>query len=179
MNPARIFLTGEPGCGKTTAIIRITELLVGQGMKVGGIISGEICRSGVRVGFKLEDIMTHETGILAHMDQAEGPRIGKYRVNLSDIERIGASAIDRAIRGADVIVVDEIGPMELNSNPFIMAVKTALSSTRPFLATIHKRASHNLVTAIKSNSQYAILDVNLHNRNQMPQQIARMIELQE
>jgi nucleoside-triphosphatase len=122
MDPPRIFLTGEPGCGKTSAILRTTELLLSQGKKVGGVISGEIRQGGIRLGFRIEDMMTHESGILAHANQTEGPRIGKYRVNLSDIERIGASAIDRATRVADVVVVDEIGPMELYSKPFVIAV---------------------------------------------------------
>lgn len=123
--------------------------------------------------------MTHETGILAHTNQVEGPRIGKYRVNLAEIERVGASAIDRATRIADIIVVDEIGPMELNSKPFIRAVETALNSTKPFLGTIHKRASHDLVTTIKSDPRYVILEVDQRNRNEMPQKIADMIERQE
>lgn len=69
-----VFLTGEPGCGKTTAIKRTCEILQMK-MKIGGVVSGEIREGGVRVGFSLEDIMTHEKGILAHINQGEGPRV--------------------------------------------------------------------------------------------------------
>ena len=171
MPPLRVFLTGEPGCGKTTVIRRIANDLDGQGMKAGGIISGEIRAGAVRVGFSLEDLLTHETGTLAHVNLGDGPRVGKYRVNLSDIEHVGAGAIQRAIAKADVIIIDELGPMELHSAPFIAAVETALRSPKHLIATIHKRASHRLVTEIKSNPNYQIIEVMVNNREQMPSKI--------
>ncbi len=178
MAPHRVFLTGEPGCGKTTAVKKACEILRSHGKKLGGILSGEIRERGMRIGFTLEDIFTHETGILAHINQNEGPRVGKYRVNLEDIQRISAVAIRRAIVQADVIIVDELGPMELNSMPFILAVEMALASTNHFVGTIHKRASHHLVAAIRSNPSYQILEVTQQNRNEIPTTIAQKITSQ-
>jgi nucleoside-triphosphatase len=175
MPPLRLFLTGEPACGKTTVIRRIVNILASQGMKVGGIISGEIRPGAVRVGFSLEDVLTHETGTLAHVNLSDGPRVGKYRVNLSDIERVGAGAIQRAIADADVIIIDELGPMELHSEPFIAAVEMALRSPKHLIGTIHKRASHRLVTAIKSNPNYQVIEVTVNNREQMPSKILEQV----
>lgn len=175
MVPHRVFLTGEPGCGKTTAVKKACAILQSHGKKLGGILSGEIREQGMRIGFTLEDILTHETGILAHINQNEGPRVGKYRVNLEDIQRIGVVAIRRAIAQADAIIVDELGPMELNSMPFILAVEMALASTSHFVGTIHKRASHYLVAAIRSNPSYQILEVTQQNRNEIPTTIAQKI----
>ena len=144
-------------------------------MKPGGMISSEIRRSGLRIGFSLEDLMTQERGILAHIDQKEGPRIGKYRVNLPDIQRVGVTAIRRAITDADVVIVDELGPMELHSMSFILAVEMALASPTHFVGTIHKRASHHLVTAIKSNSNYEIIEVTQQNREEMASKIVERL----
>jgi len=176
MPASRIFLTGEPGCGKTTAIKKISETLTSHGRKVGGIISREIRERSVRVGFNLEDLSTHETGILAHVSQNDGPTVGKYRVNMADIQRVGVSAIKRAIVDADVILVDELGPMELNSMPFILAVKMALATPKHFVGTIHKRASHYLIGAIKSNSAYQIHEVTPSNRNELAMSVTKKIE---
>ena len=178
MPPCRIFLTGEPGCGKTTAIKKICEMLTARGRKVGGIVSGEIRERGVRAGFSLEDLSTHETGTLAHVSQRDGPPVGKYRVNLADIQRIAVTAIKRAIAEDDVIIVDELGPMELNSMPFILAVEMALATQKHFVGTIHKRASHYLIAAIKSNPAYQILEVTLNNRNELPNTVTQKIESQ-
>lgn len=172
MSAHRVFLTGDPGCGKTTAVRNICHVITKRGVKPGGMISGEIREHGLRVGFSLEDLLTHEKGTLAHVNQPEGPQVGKYRVNLADVQRIGVASIRGAITEADVIVVDELGPMELHSMPFILAVEIALASKKHFLGTIHKRASHYLVGAIKSNPAYRILELTNQNRNEIPSTIA-------
>jgi nucleoside-triphosphatase len=139
------------------------------------MISGEIRREGVRIGFSLEDLITHQTGTLAHVEQQDGPRVGKYRVNLSDIQRIGVTAIQRALAEACVVIVDELGPMELHSTSFIQAVEEALASPRALVGTIHKRATHSLVTAIKSNPDYQTVEVTLDNRSRLPNEIVEQL----
>ena len=136
------------------------------------MLSGEICEAGVRVGFSFEDLVTHEMGTLAHVDLQEGLRVGKYRVNLYDIERIGVGFIERAVRDSEVIVVDELGPMELFSIPLVQAVERALASQKHFLGTIHKRASHTLTSSIRSSSKFTILEITPENRDRMPTEIA-------
>ena len=131
-------------------------------------MSGEIRENDVRVGFSLEDVLTHATGILAHVNQRAGPRIGKYRVNLEDLANVGVTAIERAINEADVIVIDELGPMELNSDVFITTVQDALVAPKHLLGTIHKRASHSLVIEIKSNPTFQIVEVTPDNRDRIP-----------
>jgi nucleoside-triphosphatase len=153
-------------------------MLMASGRKVGGFVSGEIRDRGVREGFSLEDLSTHETGTLAHISQRDGPAVGKYRVNLADVQRIAVTAIKRAIAEADVVIVDELGPMELNSMPFIVAVEMALATQKHFVGTIHKRASHYLIAAIKSNPAYQILEVTLNNRNELPKTVTERIESQ-
>jgi len=167
----RIFLTGEPGCGKTTVIEHLCQRLEHLGTQPAGMISREIRVRESRVGFRLMDIRTHESGILAHVDQKAGPRIGRYRVNLMDLEQIGAQSILRAIQNSAVIIIDEIGPMELTSQLFVHAVKAALTSPKPIVGTIHKRATHSLVTDIKSNPANNIVEVNNENRDQLPNTI--------
>jgi nucleoside-triphosphatase len=176
MRPCRIFLTGEPGCGKTTVIRKIHEMLTARGMKAAGIASGEIREHGTRVGFTLEDLSSHETGILAHVALKEGPALGKYHVNLNDIERIAVAAIKCAIARADVIIVDEVGPMELNSRQFVLAIQSALIAPKHFVGTIHKRASHPLIAEIKSTPTYQILEVTSNNRDALPRAIIERIE---
>jgi len=176
MKPCRVFLTGQPGSGKTTAITKAAELLRVQGFKIAGIVTNEIRENGVRVGFSIEDLITKRTGTLAHVQQMEGPRVGKYRVNLSDIQRVAVESIRRAITESDVIVVDELGPMELNSEPFIQEVQTALAAPKHFVGTIHRHASHPLVRGIKSNLNYQILEVTMENRNRIPRSVVEKVQ---
>ena len=112
------FLTGRPGIGKTTVLLRIVEELKKRDLKIGGLISQEIRRAGTRVGFKIIDLDSGREGWLAHVRQPVGPKVGKYRVCMKDLESIGVDAILRALREADIVVIDEIGPMELFSQLF-------------------------------------------------------------
>jgi len=170
----RIFLTGPPGIGKTTVIREIERQLRTHGIRVGGIISTEIRDSRGRLGFQLEDICTHTVGTLAHVSEKQNgaPTVGKYHVNLFDIERIGASAIRGAVDNADVVIIDEIGPMELKSREFILAVEFALDSRKSLIATLHRKSTHPLVNAIRSNPNCQTREVNMQNRDKIPSEIA-------
>ena len=144
---------------------------------MGGIITSEIRDSRGRLGFQIEDISTHKVGTLAHMYETSGeaPSVGKYHVNLLNLETVGVAAITNAVCTADVIIIDEIGPMELKSREFIMAVELAVSSQKYLIGTIHRMSTHPLVTAIRSNLDSQILEVTLHNRDTIPSEVAAAV----
>jgi nucleoside-triphosphatase len=162
-----ILITGQPSIGKTTILLRTVDALKIKGYKIGGMISREIREGGTRVGFEIVDLETGQRGWLAHVNQPAGPKISKYRVNLTDLDTIGASSILNAVADADVIVVDEIGPMELFSPTFKDAVSRAIESEKPVLGTIHYRARDSLITAIKVREDAEILEVTRENREHL------------
>jgi len=168
MGSARaVFLTGRPGIGKTTVLMKVVEALRREGLKVGGMVSREVRERGVRVGFEVIDLATGQKGWLAHVRQPEGPRLGKYRVNLKDLEEVGVRAIERAVEEADVVVIDEVGPMELFSGRFVDAVRRALRSGKPVLGTIHMRARGPLLDEIRHGGLAEVITVSLRNRDSL------------
>jgi nucleoside-triphosphatase len=96
-------------------------------------------------------------------------------VNLHDLDNIGVRAIHRSVDASDVVVIDEIGPMELHSDRFIQAVRAAVSSPKHVLATIHKRTKHPFVMALKSNPGFTIFEVTVENREELPLRIVEKI----
>ena len=114
--PNNFLITGRPGSGKTSAIEGTVELLRGRGFKPGGVYCPEIRERGARLGFKMIDLMTGEERTLAHVNQPVGPQVSKYRVNVENVDAISELAIGRALREADFTVIDEIAPMEINSD---------------------------------------------------------------
>ena len=157
-------ITGMPGTGKTTTIMRVTEVLKARGIKIGGMTTKEQREGEARVGFLIQDVFTGKQGWLAHVNQPNGPRIGKYGVNLRDLEDTGAKAIRDAARTADIIIIDEIGPMELHSQAFKLSVKEAMDSGKPVIATIHHRAADTFMKTIKARSDAELIEVTLQNR---------------
>ncbi len=170
-----LLITGNPGTGKTTVLTRTVDLLKSRGYSVGGMISREERQAGTRVGFKIHDIDTQKHGWLAHINQKTGPQLGKYHVNLTDLEAIGAKAITNATETCDVIAIDEIGPMELYSTKFKDAVKRALESSKPVIATVHSKANDRLVREVKARQDAEIFTVTTENRVRLSETIAKRI----
>ena len=170
-----IFLTGRPGVGKTTVLSKVMEKLQFEGYSVGGIVSREIRERYSRVGFESLDILTRRRGILAHIKQPTGPRLGKYRVNIEDLDSIGANAIRNASREADIIIIDEIGPMELFSDAFRDSVIDAINSQKTVLGTIHYMVNDPLITLIKNRKDVEIVEVTPENRETLHEYIQRLI----
>jgi len=169
------FLTGRPGVGKTTVLLRIVEKLRKEGLKVGGLISREVREDGSRVGFKIIDLDDGREGWLAHVRQTVGPRVGKYRVCMKDLESVGVNAILKAIREADIIVIDEVGPMELFSQPFRKALAKSLKSEKTILGTIHYRVRAPIINEINEREDVTIIEVTRKNREELSEKIAHEI----
>ena len=161
------FVTGSPGIGKTTILLKTAEALEKKGYKIGGMLSQEAREKEARVGFEIIDIETKRRGWLAHMRQSNGPQIGKYRVNLADLESIGALAIRNAVVNAQIIIIDEIGPMELHSSAFKEAVTEALSSGKPVIGVIHERAQDSLIKSMRKRDDTQIIQVTRGNRERI------------
>ena len=170
-----ILVTGPPGIGKTSILRRTVKELKNRKYTVGGMICREVREGGVRVGFEIMDLSTGTRGWLAHMNQPTGPRIGKYHVNLTDLDVIGVGSILEALQNADILAVDEIGPMELLSTAFSNALVKAVESSKPMLGTIHYGLRNSLVNSIKTREDAEILKVTYKNRENLHNLIANKI----
>lgn len=170
-----LLLTGAPGVGKTTVLLKIIDVLKSKGLNVGGMISREVREGNMRVGFEIINLTNSKRGWLAHVNQKNGPQVGKYRVNLEDLNTIGAKAITDALEKSALIAIDEVGPMELFSEKFKQATKQALESTKPVLAVVHGKAQEPLVIQAKSREDAELYVVTVQNRDKLPEQIASKI----
>jgi len=146
----KIAITGRPGCGKTTLCRKIAERVEAD---VGGLLTEEIREEGKRVGFRLQDLATGEGGTLAHVRDCSGPGVGKYFVCPDQLDLIGVGAIELGLREKDLLIVDEIGPMELKSRRFVQAVERALEAEIDCLFTIHRRSKHPLLKKVREGFQ--------------------------
>ena len=167
-----LLLTGSPGVGKTTVLTKTVSLLKDKGYSVGGMISREVRENGVRVGFQIIDLSSQKRGWLAHVNQKTGPQVGKYRVNLEDLEIIGAQAISYAVENCDVVAVDEVGPMELFSEKFKGATRKALESTKLVITVVHGKAKDKLINDAKNMKEAETYTVTTENRDKLSEIIA-------
>ena len=166
-----LLLTGAPAVGKTTVLIKTVETLKHHGVSVGGMISREARERGVRVGFEIIDLTGNRHGWLAHVNQKSGPQVGKYHVNLEDLQDVGATAIVQAVEKCAVVAIDEIGPMELFSQKFKQAVLQALDSRKLVLAVVHAKAKDSLIDGAKRREDSETFVVTVANRDVLSQEL--------
>jgi nucleoside-triphosphatase len=165
-------LTGPPGIGKSTIVSRTVYLLRLQGRGVGGCITKERRSGKERTGFGIFDLMSGREGELASVRGTLGPRVGKYRVNISGLANIGARALSEAAERAEVIVIDEVGPMELTSPEFKKSVRMCLESGKPILAVVHENMKDPLIEEIEATPGGLLREVTLQNREKLAEELA-------
>lgn len=139
------------------------------------MVCREVREAGVRVGFEIMDISTETRGWLAHVNLHTGPKVGKYHVNITDFEVVGVGALLDAIKNADILAVDEIGPMELSSTAFGDALIKAVESCKPMLGTIHYGLNNPIINSIKTREEADVLKVTYENRENLHLLIANKI----
>lgn len=160
-----LLLTGKPGIGKTTIIRKVIAQL---GDKAGGFYTEEIFGPGGRKGFRLITLDGKEV-IFAHKDlrDPQAPRVGRYGVDVKALERVGVAALQRTLQAKKLVVVDEIGMMELFSRAFCDTVMLAILGSTPVLGTIMSKP-HPEGDAFKTLAQVTLWEVNMRTRDELP-----------
>jgi nucleoside-triphosphatase len=171
--PRKILVTGLPGCGKTTVVRKVADLL---GEKASGFYTEEIRDAkGRRIGFRVVTLGGMR-GELAGKFSDRGPRVGSYRVNLESFERVALPSMEGKAGG--ILIVDEIGKMECFSGSFVRRVREILQSDSPVLATIPLRGGGDFIEEIRRLGDVRTFTVTPENREALPAQIAAMLHAQ-
>ncbi|UCE46134.1 MAG: NTPase [Methanobacteriota archaeon] len=172
----KIGITGLPGAGKTQALVKVIEMLEEEGLVVGGMITEPIIENGKRAGFYVMDWRTKKKAVFAHVDTESKFYVGKYGVNLESLDTVGVEALVDASANADVIVIDEVGKMEVESSRFVNAVKAAMEASKPMILTLHKKSRNPLLQDIRRRDDVRILEVTPINRNLLPYKIMKLMK---
>jgi len=133
-----LLVTGEISTGKTAAILSLTEDLRRHGLRAAGVASPRVLADGETVGYRVRDLATGEERPLCSRP-APGLPFRRFTFSPEGLAFANA-ALERAAREAAVIVVDEVGPLELSGGGFAPGLRAALGSpafliftTRPSL----------------------------------------------
>jgi nucleoside-triphosphatase len=160
-----ILITGYPRTGKTTLIMKFLDQTT---KNCSGFYTEEIRNNQrIRVGFKVVAISSEEEGILAHVDERSSYRVGKYNVNIKDFEEIALPEMEKE---SEIVIIDEIGKMELFSEPFKNQLLKCLEQGN-VLATITMKGGGKFVWGIKNREDVEVIEITTDNRNQIIKEI--------
>lgn len=167
-----MLLTAAPGTGKSTAIQKIIKLLGMQ--SCGGFYTEEIKDdSGQRMGFTCVTL----DGVrlkLADVYSQNEVRVGRYGIDIGGFEAM-IDAMEESLAARDILIVDEIGFMQLLSEKFKDVLNKILNSEKVVIGTIVLQ-SHPEADEIKKNQQVELYELTLENREWLPKEIAAKAE---
>jgi nucleoside-triphosphatase len=142
--------------------------------KAGGFYTEEIREHGERQGFRLVTLDGRDV-ILSHISFSSAYRVGKYGVNVEGLEQVGVTALLDAAHNSDLVVVDEIGKMEMLSLKFRDAISQIIGSGKRTLGTIMFH-HHTWSDVIKYRPEVRLIMLNRDNRPQVLEEVRRWLE---
>ena len=167
-------LTGRPSTGKTSLI---KQAVAGIRGKAGGFYTEEIRSRGIREGFRLVTL-DGQDATLAHINIHSPYRVSKYGVDIDSLDRVGVPALHRAAQHCDLVVIDEIGRMELFSANFREAVLQIIDSGKRVLGTIMLNPNP-WTDRIKQNPQLHLIEVTRTNYYRVLEELRRWLSATE
>lgn len=169
--PLKILLTGPPRVGKTTCIEKLLERL---GVEASGFFTREVRRAGKRVGFDVESL-DGRRGPLARAGQPSPHRVGRYGVDLASFEAVALPALEAGLASGALLVIDEIGKMELFSDAFTALVARAVEGPNALVGTVMV-GNPPFVRRIKTNPAVTLIEVTRADRDELPAKLEALLK---
>ncbi len=142
--------------------------------RAGGFYTEEIRNQGVRTGFQLMTL-DGQSAILAHIDIHSPYRVSKYGVDIDSLDRVGVPALCQAAEQCDLVVIDEIGKMELFSANFRETVLQIIDRRKRVLGTIMLNPNP-WVDAIKRQPQVNLVELTRYNHSQVAAELLQWLK---
>lgn len=165
-----ILVTGVPGIGKTTLIVRILGVI--KHLRAVGFYTREIRQGGIRKGFELIDLSGRKS-LLSHVNIKSPYRVGKYGVDIQGFDEF-LEAAEFFDPSTDLIVIDEIGKMESFSMKFNTLLIRILDSETPVIATIALKGA-GIIGQIKRRPDIRLFEMTRDNRDSLVRDISMLL----
>ncbi len=129
-----LIVTGPIGSGKTQSVLALAQTLLEKGVRLGGVLSPRIVDAGETVGYLVRDLQSGKELLLCSQDPP-GIRFRRYFFRPEALA-FANEVLTKAAKEMEVVVVDEVGPLELCGGGFAPGLRACLSSSAFLVLTV-------------------------------------------
>ena len=153
-----ILWTGKKHSGKTTHAARLVKAARAKGYSVAGLLALAVYRDGTLTGFDAVDLRSQQRAALAR-DNGNGGTTGRFEFLAEGLRLGNASLSPPATASADLIVVDEFGPLELNRQGWRRSVDLLVQSSETTILLVVREELADEVERLYGNVEIVRLCV--------------------
>ncbi|MCK5847212.1 MAG: DUF2478 domain-containing protein, partial [Bacteroidales bacterium] len=134
-----IIISGNIQQGKTTFVQKVVNRLKRSDINIDGFISEVVYKDNQRQGYELRRISTQERTSLCNINEHKGwLKQGKFYFNAEAVS-FGNSILDNISASTDLLIVDEIGPLEIKNKGWAKSINSICkNSTVPMLWVVRE-----------------------------------------
>jgi nucleoside-triphosphatase THEP1 len=124
--------------GKTAAALRLAQLARGRGFDVAGLLAPSVYVDGRLAGFEALDLRSgKKVGLAKRVPGASGP--GRFAFTAEGVGFARAALDPASVESADLVVVDEFGPLEMAGGGWRRELDSLLAATDvPILLVVRR-----------------------------------------
>ncbi|REE89035.1 nucleoside-triphosphatase [Paenibacillus taihuensis] len=159
-----ILITGKPRMGKSTLIKKLVQEIGSD--RCGGFYTDEMRNEHNRIGFNCVSVQGDSVGI-AHVESTSPIRVGRYGVEAELFERFAGAVLEEAASTQEIILIDEIGFMQMHASTFaprVQSILTSLATSKLVIGTV-PLDSHPDIDPIKQLAGVRIIHLDESNRD--------------
>jgi nucleoside-triphosphatase len=130
-----ILWTGPKHSGKTTCAIRLIQMARTEGFVVAGILEPSLYDNGKLLGFNVLDVQNQKQTPLARRNNDKSTT-GFFKFITEGLQFGNAALSTKATKFADLIIIDEFGPLELKGQGWRRNIDSLLSSSNAIILII-------------------------------------------
>lgn len=153
--PKIIIITGDINSGKTSTIKKLVNF---SKEPIAGIISEGIFINNEKVGYKIIDIVTQKEELLISTTPIKTDiKLGRFYFSLTGLE-FGQNILFN-IKNEKIVIIDELGFLELNKKGFFKPIKYLLKNFTGKLVLVIRYFLIQDITRLFNIEQFLILDI--------------------
>ena len=167
----KIIITGKINSGKSTVLNKALEKL--KSFDISGYFTFPVLENNERAGFYIESF-NGKKEIFAHINFHIDYRFKQYGVKLKVFEDLCVPILKDSLR-SDILVIDELGIMETESEKFIRKLVLAVKKHHRLIFVIQERALDFWLKQLGAENFTETVYVAHENRDGLPELIYNKI----